>query len=215
MANSNNNINSISQTISGNIEVICDESILSRRFFNKIAQNELFTFEDFYGFTYQDNIYNLDPFTIQKITIKYIRINSCHYIFNALITNTNITDIDIDITSDSFEICYAFLQIINYNKTIKKLSINMPILIDNAQYVVDAMKKNKTIEELNINILNPLAEKERYEYQISKLIERNIKINNLDKTMEQFILAINRKKLFLSEDILINIVIFIYKLYNI
>ena len=212
MANSYNNINSISKTTSGNIEIVCEERILSRRFFNKIAKNELFTIEDFDGFTYQDSMHNLDPFTIQKIIIKYIPVNSWHYIINAFTTNTTIIDIDIHTIYDSFEMCYTFLQIINYNKTIKKLSINMPILIDNAQYVVQAMQKNKTIEELNIVIDNninlttkAIAKKEQYEYQIYKLIERNIKINNLDKIMEQFILAINRKKLFLPEDILISI----------
>jgi hypothetical protein len=209
MDNTYDNNNYVYLTESNEVAVICEEYILSRDFINKIARNKLFTFEDFIGFNYDDSII-ISPFTIKKLTIKNVQSISYEYIFNAFRTNKTITDIDIHSPVDDFDVFYAFLQIIIYNKIIKKLSINIPIYVGCfTAFLETVMIKNKTIEELNVNIVIVDAShtnlKENTENAIAKYIKRNIQINNLDKIMEQFILSINSKKLFLPEDILISV----------
>ncbi len=203
----NSDINNyIYVTESGEVAVICQEYNLSREFINKIAFNELFKFEDFIGFNYDTIISS--TFTIKKLTIKNVQNVSYEYVFNAFRTNTTITDLNIHSLVDDFGIYNKFLQIINYNKTIKKLSINIPIYVGVlTNYLEMAMLKNKTIEELGVNFVMEDESHTHIEYNntIAKYIKRNIQINNLDKIMEQFILSVNSKKMFLPEDILMNV----------
>jgi hypothetical protein len=76
------NINYIYLTESAEVAVICEEYVLSRYFTDKIARNEMLTFEDFIGFKYDDRILNFNTFTIKKLTINKIQRPVYEYIFN-------------------------------------------------------------------------------------------------------------------------------------